>query len=192
MRKELELKLQDDFLFMKQNNDSEENTLYGRWGCECSSGWYDILYDCCTEIMKKYEEYGVEIDFVPVQIKEKFGTLRFYYGYEDAPCGIAAFDFIGSGMSVRFEPENGKEGLKEKLRKEIAEIVRNAEERSKTTCEWCGTNDTAILRSNLGGRVLTLCDSCAIQYIKRRDENRRARREELKAICEEIRNKDNN
>ena len=47
----------------------------------------------------------MEIDFEPAQIKEKWGTLRFYYGYKDAPCGIVAMDFIGNGISIRFAPD---------------------------------------------------------------------------------------
>ena len=56
---------------------------------------------------------------------------------------------------------------------DIAKIVRNAEERSKTTCEWCGDTKTASLRTNLGGRIVTLCDSCAQKYIEKRNQRRR-------------------
>lgn len=45
MREELELKLQEEFDFMWQNNVDEEREPYRRWGCECSDGWYDIIYD---------------------------------------------------------------------------------------------------------------------------------------------------
>ena len=83
----------------------------------------------------------MEIEFEPAQIKEKWGTLRFYYAYKDAPCGIAAMDFIGSGISIRFAPGKESEDAdsleecnKRMLRKDIARIVRNAEERNKTTC----------------------------------------------------------
>ena len=89
MREELELKLQEEFDFMWQNNVDEEKELYRRWGCECSDGWYDIIYDCCKQIKERYVQAGMEMDFEPAQIKEKWGTLRFYYGYKDAPCGIA-------------------------------------------------------------------------------------------------------
>lgn len=33
MREELELKLQEEFEFMWQNNVDEEKRLYRRWGC---------------------------------------------------------------------------------------------------------------------------------------------------------------
>ena len=180
MREELELKLQEEFDFMWQNNVDEERELYRRWGCECSDGWYGIIYDCCKQIKERYVQAGMEMDFEPAQIKEKWGTLRFYYGYKDAPCGIAAMDFIGSGISIRFDPDRGTEDAdseeecnKRKLRNDIAQIVRNAEERSKTTCEWCGDTKTASLRTNIGGWVGTLCDSCDQKYIEKRNEHRR-------------------
>lgn len=51
------------------------------FGLECGAGWYDLLDDLCTKIEKELkkikndkEEYPFQID----QVKEKFGTLRFY------------------------------------------------------------------------------------------------------------------
>lgn len=193
MRKELELKLQEEFEFMWQNNMDEEREIYRRWGCECSDGWYDILHDCCNQIKERYLQAGMEIDFEPAQIKEKWGTLRFYYGYKDAPCGIVAVDFIGSGVSIRFD-SNRKSGdtdsvedeNKRRLREDIAQIIRTAEERSKTTCEWCGDNITASLRTNLGGWIGTLCDSCAFKYIEKRNQRHKELEEKRKEIFEEL------
>ena len=135
----------------------------------------------------------MEMDFEPAQIKEKWGTLRFYYGYKDAPCGIPAMDFIGSGISIRFAPDRGTEDAdseeecnKRKLRNDIAQIVRNAEERSKTTCEWCGDTKTASLRTSIGGWVGTLCDSCAQKYIEKRNEHRRELEEKRNEIFEKL------
>lgn len=193
MREELERKLQEDFLFMKQNNVDEERGLFCRWGCECSDGWYGIIHDCCKQIEERYAKDGVEIDFEPAQIKEKWGTLRFYYGYKDVPCGIAAMDFIGSGISIRFDPDkddkaaDSTEGNKKRrLREDIAKIVRNAEERSKTTCEWCGDTKTASLRTDLGGRIVTLCDSCVGKFIERRKQRRKEIEEKRKEIFEKL------
>lgn len=171
MRKDLELKLQEEFKFMWQNNVPEEKEIYRRWGCECSAGWYGIIRDCCKQIEERYAQDGMEIDFEPTQIKEKWGILRFYYGYKDAPCGIAAMDFIESGITIRFDPDRDEYDTdtmvannKRILREDIAQIVRNTEIRSKTTCEWCGDTDTAELRTDLGGRVITLCNSCVAKY----------------------------
>lgn len=59
MKDELELKLQEDFPFMKQNHVNDESNIYRRWGCECSGGWYDLIHDCCQAItdMSRLLEY---------------------------------------------------------------------------------------------------------------------------------------
>lgn len=84
MNDELELKLQEDFPFMKQNRVYGERNAYRRWGCECSGGWYSLIHNLCQEITEKYTEYQLSIDIVVLQIKEKFAALRFYYEYNDA------------------------------------------------------------------------------------------------------------
>ena len=44
------------------------------FGLECGDGWFDLIYKMCEDIMKcnPHEE------FKATQVKEKFGTLRFY------------------------------------------------------------------------------------------------------------------
>lgn len=178
MREELENQLQNDFSFMWQKNE-EGQDLYRRWGCECSDGWYGIIHDACQAIAEAYEEAGIPVDFVPAQIKEKFGTLRFYYGFEDAPCGIAAFDNLADGTNIRFFPkdEDEDEG-KRKFRQKIREIVRSAEEKSKYTCEVCGCEEGKIRNDGEYGiyRIQTLCDDCHQKRIKRVQEQRERRR----------------
>ena len=187
MNNEWELKLQEEFPFMKQNNVDEEQNLYRRFGCDCGNGWYELLRDCCMQITERYAEAGVPIDFVPAQIKEKFGTLRFYYGYKDTPCGISAFDFLGSGKSIRIEPGNEHEDeQKNKLRHDIAGIVRAAEERSKHTCERCGAE--GVLRTDLSW-IQTLCDTCYAAKIKALKEGRNYRADKARQIYEEIQKK---
>ena len=184
MNIELELKLQEEFPFMKQNPIEEEQNLYRRFGCDCGDGWYEILRDCCRKITERYAEAGVQIDFVPAQIKEKFGILRFYYGYEDTPCGIAAFDFLGSGKSIRIELSNESDDeQKVNLRRDIAGIVRAAEERSNHSCEKCG--DEGVLRTDLGW-IRTLCDSCYAAHLKALKEGRNYRAAKARQLYEEI------
>ena len=86
-----------------------------------------------------------------------------------------------SGDADSVEDEN-----KRRLREDIARIVRNAEERSKTTCEWCGNNETASLRTNLGGWIGTLCDPCASKYIEKRNQRRKELEEKRKEIFEKL------
>lgn len=162
---------------MKQTSNEEDESVYRRWGFECSGGWYQLLRECCETIVARYAQDGIEpndIDFEPAQIKGKFGALRFYYGYKDAPCGIAAFDFLGSGTSLRFaEPENDDDDNKlYKRRHDIAQIVRAAEEKSKHTCENCG--EMGVLRNDRGAGIFwiqALCNSCHEKRINKKGEN---------------------
>ena len=173
-----EIKIQEDFPFMEQDPDDENNT-YRKFGFECCGGWYPLLRKCCEAIAARYAEEGIgleEIDFVPAQIKEKFGTLRFYYGYTDAPCGIAAFDNLATGESIRFEPrpEDVINDAKEKLRQDIQAIVREAEVTSKGTCELCGAPGELRDDREFGIHwIKTLCDSCHEKRIKSYEEARR-------------------
>lgn len=171
MNVEWEEKLQTEFPFMKQTGNSNDN-MYRCWGFECSGGWYGLLRDCCQQITDKYKETGRAIDFVPVQVKEKWGTLRFYYEFADAPLKIAAYDFIGNG-AVRSEPGNDTDDEeKKKFRHDIAKIVRTAEERSAHICELCSKE--GFIRENLDW-VRTLCDACYSEMIKAIGENKKKR-----------------
>jgi hypothetical protein len=56
------------------------------WGFECGDGWYQILDSLCANIQhhidwqnKNHEKHPVVEQVIAVQIKEKFGGLRFYY-----------------------------------------------------------------------------------------------------------------
>ena len=76
-------RLAKDFPFMRAEADANKagriNDLYATFGCECGDGWYKLLHDLCTEITQAYIEQGLEPDVKIGQIKEKYGTLRFYY-----------------------------------------------------------------------------------------------------------------
>lgn len=150
---------------MEQSTDDSHNR-YRKWEFECSGWWYQLLRECCEAIVARYAIEGIglsEIDFEPAQIKEKFGTLCFYYEYTDAPCGIAAFDDLVTGESISFEPKvEGYIGdAKAKLRQDISSIVHAAEGKSRHTCELCGAEGELRNDSAVGiFRVMTLCDSC--------------------------------
>lgn len=166
MKHELELKLQEDYSFMKQNRVSDERNTYRRFGCECGNGWYKLIQKLCQEITEKYAEYQLSVDIVVLQVKGKFGKLRFYYEYEDTHCKFQALDFIGDA-SVRFAPEKTKEEAKQRLRKEIAMIVRKYERKSDLICEICG-GENATLR-NVSTRqyyIKTVCDKCYEEYMR--------------------------
>ena len=53
------------------------------WGFECGAGWYNILDQLCNNIQHYIDWKNRKEEIVPQvvaeQVKEKFGTLRFYY-----------------------------------------------------------------------------------------------------------------
>ena len=149
MRKDLAKKLEDQFPFMKRNPENEHN-LYDKFGICAAAGWFDIIWNLCSEVTEVYEKAGKEIDFVPAQIKEKFGTLRFYYDVGGVTKPFHAFDILGAG-TIRFDDESTE------LYREIRDIVRKWEKKSAETCEECGK--PGVLRKDLRW-VLTLCDEC--------------------------------
>lgn len=184
MKDELELELQEDYPFMKQNRVDGERNTYRRWGCECSGGWYNLIHDLCQEITGKYAEYQLPVDIVVLQVKEKFSALRFYYEYEDTPCALQALDFIGGGTSIRFNPEHSEEP-KQSLRKEIAEIVRKYEKKSASVCEVCGADNAE--RRNISTKhyyVKTVCDKCYDEHMHKQAEVAKKRKNDIKEYLE--------
>jgi hypothetical protein len=75
------------------------------FGFACGDGWFGIL----DELSAKLEKLGV----VAAQVKEKFGTLRFY-----------------------------TEPMASEVADEAWELIDAAEEQSKVTCELCGAPGT--------------------------------------------------
>lgn len=64
-----------------------------RWGIAVDVGWYNILNTACSAIQSHIDhkhKTGVTVpQVVASQIKEKFGTLRFYYdGGDEYVSGI--------------------------------------------------------------------------------------------------------
>ena len=73
MRKELTEKLYNDFpdLYEQRAWSIQESCM--PWGFECGDGWYDLIYQLSKDLMATCDKVRA------VQVKEKFGGLRFYY-----------------------------------------------------------------------------------------------------------------
>lgn len=111
MKQELENKLAEQFGFMRRRpvmNNETIDDLYGAFGIEAGDGWYQLLYDMCSEIVNVFKKANGPVNIVVDQVKETYGTLRFYYHFE------------GDGLE------------------EIAQIVDRYEDKSSTICEVCG------------------------------------------------------
>jgi len=100
--------------------------IYGKVGLSVKEGWFNLLDDLGSEIIEKIKKTK---EFKVLQIKEKFGTLRFY---------------------VKIEAETD-------LKKEIMNSIHNAEKRSSIICEICGDeNAKQYVNQNL--HQYTACD----------------------------------
>lgn len=74
------------------------------WGFECNSGWFRIIDTLCRQIQHHLDWKNRNGEVVPQvvaeQVKEKFGTLRFYYrGGDDYIHGLAAMAEAMSGFT---------------------------------------------------------------------------------------------
>lgn len=166
MRKELQDMLAAKYPFMERNplkNPKVIDDLYGAFGMEFGDGWYQLMDDLCQEIADAFQAEGQEVNIVIDQIKEKYGSLRFYYHFEREPIPIHAFDILGpKGVSgARIMPKGNS------LSNKIAEIVSRYESKSKKVCEICGRD--GVLRNELPW-IRTLCDECFSKLLLYRNQ----------------------
>lgn len=106
-------------------NFGENNVSMGH--IECGEGWYPIIIECHERLLEIAPDYKI------LQIKEKFGGLRYY-------------------TDVRSD--------------EMAQIIREAEEKCWKTCEQCGEPGKAW---DEGGWWATLCEEHHAAWMSRRD-----------------------
>lgn len=82
------------------------------WGFECGDGWFQILNQLMNNIQHHIDWKNKDGEVVPQvvldQVKEKFGTLRFYYtGGDDYISGLVTMAESMSGVTCE---ECGKPG----------------------------------------------------------------------------------
>jgi len=55
------------------------------FGFECGDGWANLLVELCAKINLRLQQFPKNIaeEFVVLQVKEKYGKLRFYMSYAD-------------------------------------------------------------------------------------------------------------
>lgn len=143
-------------IFRDRYGSPQETCLY--WGLEIGDGWYDIIDTLCTGFEELYtttievsEEDGIRLGIEPcvwkseskshyyfqvlppkviaTQVKEKFGTLRFYYRTE---LDQNAIDLIATGKYPELEKQH------EVYTYTIEGMVRYAETASSLTCSISG------------------------------------------------------
>jgi len=91
MKTETEKKFFDRFSFIKTSGDPKKDLLC--FGFECGEGWKDLLWDLCLKL--EYTEKDNE-HFQVMQVKEKFGSLRFYVSV----ASDESFDLIAEAENI--------------------------------------------------------------------------------------------
>jgi hypothetical protein len=104
-------------------------------GLGAGVGWWPALENCMIEITGILNTYQ-GLKFNVVQIKEKFGGLRFYYDMHRS-----------NGSTITDE-------LKAEAYELVAKAVGRAEHAADNACEVCGQPGTR----RDGGWIRTLCD----------------------------------
>ena len=129
MSPDLDNKLCADFPELFRNRHADMRTTAMVWGFNCGDGWEVLIRALAEQLTFLTKVSGVR--FIAFQVKEKFGTLRFYYETE---CNENPPD-AGIAMSLAGAAEAA------------------AENRSAHTCEQCGAHG----RTRNSGWVRTLC-----------------------------------
>lgn len=146
MREELERRLGTEFPFMRQSKDEWVH-------CDCGDGWYDLIRELCKSISERYTRDGKTPDITVLQVKEKYGELRFYYEHEKMLRKADILDFPTEKDTRSMQ--NNKAARQ--LREDIGEIVWQFEDRSSMVCEECGS--AGETRTDLF-QIRTLCGDC--------------------------------
>lgn len=90
MSPELDKKLCEKYPKIFRDRNAPMNQTAMCWGFECGDGWYQIINSLCGQIQsyvdwknrsaeEGYKNFEPVEQVVAVQVKEKFGGLRFYY-----------------------------------------------------------------------------------------------------------------
>lgn len=129
MEKALEKKLKEKYPEILSEMWGDPKKTCMAWGIECDDGWFSILDEMLSQLdfaAKKFTTAGEKTAVRAAQIKEKFGTLSFYYDLESSS---------------------------EQIRGIVRSIVSAGERASASVCEVTGKPGTMCVR---GGWMKTL------------------------------------
>jgi len=131
------------------------------WGLSCGDGWFNLVYKLCNDIMQVIGTRN--IDITALQVKEKFGGLRFYYSMQVENTILSKIDrlFYKVMVSLRLGRKywvitNFRRKFIQTTDEKISSLINKAESDSYTICENCGKPG----RVREGGWIRTLCDEC--------------------------------
>ena len=130
MKQELEQILFEKYPKIFQDKNKDKKVTCMCWGIECPDSWYDLIDKLCHTL-----QYNTDVNKYPQviaeQVKEKYGTLRFYCRLEG-------------------EKNEFKEGV-------IEGIIRTYEDQTAFICAKCGSNKN--VKATKSG-IQYLCEDC--------------------------------
>ena len=175
MKPELDKQLCEKYPKIFRDRNASENESCMHWGLECGEGWYDVIDALCqaatytykTSIMvdeldgkrlniepysysnvTTYHFYIKPPQFVANQVKQKFGTLRFYYHLEYD-------ETISELLKTKKYPK--LQEIVDDYRSYFDGIVHMAEILSERTCEVTGKKgEMHVTGGGRGGWYRTL------------------------------------
>lgn len=145
MRQELDKLLCEKYPKMMVNRNKPMTETCMCWGFECGDGWFNILDQLMSNIQhhidwnnknfeKGYTQYKQVPQVILDQVKEKFGTLRFYYtGGDDVIDGMVRMAEAMSGCTC------------------------------ETCGSQAKTNWPKAENGGIGGWIRTICEPCEIK-----------------------------
>lgn len=104
MRHELEEKLFKDFPLLYDKEESVRISLMC-FGFECGDGWYQLIRELSEKLMPLIEKARNEQDedacrMRAVQVKEKYGTMRFYMSSETGEMAKLIDEYTDASASI--------------------------------------------------------------------------------------------
>ena len=114
-------------------------------------GWVDLVTKLCEDIVNTIKDTSTKV--IVIQVKEKFGTLRFY-------TKITSND---TATSLRMN--NVTTGTKyNDTVQTVHDLISVAENESARLCEYCGTSEEVKTEEVRGYLIKTLCKVCKFLY----------------------------
>lgn len=102
MQDKLEKQLFEKYPKIFKQKDSSPSETCMCWGIECGDGWFWLLDCLCNHLQFDIDRNGYP-QLEAVQVKEKFGTLRFYVSgaNEKQQAMISFAEFLSSSICER-------------------------------------------------------------------------------------------
>ena len=129
------------------------------WGIECPKGWYHILDQLCTVLeflnMEFTKNYGIAI--IADQVKEKFGTLRFYFTIRNVNNDGVVSDLTDE---LPQDKENQLCIVKGYLEMLADKYISEAEDLTFNTCAECGVPLDKENKVETKGWITYICKEC--------------------------------